>query len=360
MAAQEVPIPFSEPPWILGLPSPYYNESHLQWQKDCREWLKERFTNHALEWEEEGTVPEHVFKEFFSENMLIPYMPAPLPVETLKSVGIHKILNLKVEDFDYTHFAIYVSEMKRSGIGGPASSLNAGVAYGIPPILKYGSKQLQDRFLPALLKGEKRICLAITEPSAGSDVANIATTAEKSADGKYYILNGNKKWITNGIWSHYATMAVRTGGPGPTGLSMMVVPLLDYPGVTMRRLKTGGAVSSGTTFIELDDVKVPVENLIGQEGMGMRYIMTNFNHERLTICVGTTRTARVALAAAFEYVMKREAFGKPLIDQPVVRHRLAKCGAEVESLDAWVQQFVVCFEIVALFYSMCLIAENYG
>jgi acyl-CoA dehydrogenase len=279
MAAEEVPIPFAEPPWILGLPSPYYNESHRQWQKDCREWLKDRFTAHTLEWEEEGTVPDHVFKDFFSENMLIPYMPAPLPVDYLKSVGIHKILNLKVEDFDYTHFAIYVSEMKRSGVGGPASSLSAGVAYGIPPILKYGSKELKDRFLPTLLKGEKRICLAITEPSAGSDVANIATTGKKSADGKHYIINGTKKWITNGIWSHYATMAVRTGGKGRDGLSMIVVPLLGHPGVSMRRLKTTGGVSGGTTFIELDDVKVPVENLIGEEGKGMNYIMTNFNHE---------------------------------------------------------------------------------
>ena len=279
MSAQEVPIPFAEPPWLLGLPSPYYNESHRQWQKDCREWLKDRFTAHTLEWEEEGTVPERVFKEFFAENMLIPYMPAPLPVEYLKSVGIHKILNLKVEDFDYTHFAIYVSEMKRSGVGGPASSLSAGVAYGIPPILKYGSKELKDRFLPMLLKGEKRICLAITEPSAGSDVANIATTGKKSADGKHWIINGTKKWITNGIWSDYATMAVRTGGKGRDGLSMIVVPLLNHPGVSMRRLKTTGGVSGGTTFIELDDVKVPIENLIGEENKGMNYIMTNFNHE---------------------------------------------------------------------------------
>ncbi len=135
-------------------------------------------------------------------------------------------------------------------------------------------------------------------------------------------------------------MAVRTSGPGPTGLSLLVVPLLDYPGVTMRRLKVAGQVTGGTTFIELDEVKVPVENLIGEEGMGMRYIMTNFNHERLTIAVGATRQARVALSAAFEYCMQREAFGKTLMDQPVVRHRLAKCGAMLESQWAWIEQFV--------------------
>ncbi|KAJ8119293.1 hypothetical protein O1611_g10640 [Lasiodiplodia mahajangana] len=107
----------------------------------------------------------------------------------------------------------------------------------------------------------------------------------------------------------------------------------------MRRIKVVGTVSAGTTFIELDDVKVPVENLIGTEGMGMRYIMTNFNHERLSIAVGVTRQARVALSAAFEYVMKREAFGGPLMNQPVVRHRLAKAGGVLESQWAWVEQF---------------------
>ena len=136
-------------------------------------------------------------------------------------------------------------------------------------------------------------------------------------------------------------MAVRTGEPGSgaTGLSLMVVPLKGHPGVTMRRLKVGGQISAGTTYIELDDVKVPVGNLLGEEGHGMLHIMTNFNHERLTITVGATRAARVALSAAFEYVMKREAFGKPLVQQPVVRHRLAKAGALLESQWAWIEQF---------------------
>lgn len=146
--------------------------------------------------------------------------------------------------------------------------------------------------------------------------------------------------ITNGIWSDYATMAVRTGGPGAAGLSLLVVPLKGHPGVSMRRLQVSGQKTGGTTYIELDDVKVPVGNLIGQEGAGMRYVMTNFNHERLVISIGVTRQARVALAAAFSYTLKREAFGKTLMDQPVVRHRLAKAGAELESMWAWVEQIL--------------------
>lgn len=146
--------------------------------------------------------------------------------------------------------------------------------------------------------------------------------------------------ITNGIWSDYTTMAVRTGGPGAKGLSLLLVPLKNHPGVTMRKLKVSGQLTGGTTFIELDDVQVPVENLIGLEGHGMHYIMTNFNHERLTIAIGATRQARVALSSAFEYCLQREAFGKTLMDQPVVRHRLAKAGAELESLSAWIEQFL--------------------
>ena len=206
-------------------------------------------------------------------------------------------------------------------------------------------------------QARRRCCIAITEPSAGSDVANIATTAVKSADGKHYIINGEKKWITNGFWSDYSAMAVRTGGPGAAGLSMIVCPLKGHPGVNMRRLKVQGQISAGTTYIELDDVKVPVENLIGQEGMvhpiptpyryyktdhnqGMRYVMTNFNHERLTIACSVARQSRVALSAAMDYVMQREAFGKALIEQPVVRHRLAKAAAELETFQAWVEQFL--------------------
>lgn len=296
-----------------------------------------------MDWEREGTVPAHVFQTFAKHNMLIPNLPAPLPVQWLKKLGIHDILGaVMVEEWDYLHTGIYIDEMARSGLAGPSGSLTVGFAFGIPPLIKFGSPELQSRLLPDLLTGKKRICIAITEPTAGSDVANISTTAIKSPDGQFYILNGTKKWITNGIWSDYACMAVRTGSPdsGPAGLSLVVVPLKNHTGVTMRRLKPSGQITAGTTFITLDDVHVPISNLIGTEGLGMKYIMTNFNHERLTIAVGVTRQARVALSAAFEYCLRREAFGKSLMEQPVVRHRLAKAGAELESMSAWVEQFL--------------------
>jgi len=281
-----------------------------------------------------------LYGRFVEKNFLIPNLSSPLPVKWLRKLGINELPGgLKIEEFDYLHTLIYVDELARTGSMGPSGAVTTGLAFGVPPLLKFGSEELQERFIPDLLTGKKRICIAITEPEAGSDVGNIQTTAVRSKDGKHFIVNGQKKWITNGLWSDYASMAVRTGGPGPSGLSMLVVPLLNHPGVTMRRIKVSGQTAAGTTFIELDDVKVPVDNLIGKEGEGMKYVMQNFNHERLTIGIGTNRLARVALSEAFKYCLRREAFGKTLMEQPVVRHRLAKAGAELESHWAWIEQY---------------------
>ncbi|PWY66726.1 putative acyl-CoA dehydrogenase [Aspergillus heteromorphus CBS 117.55] len=334
------PIPFSEPPYLCGLPSPYYTASHRRFQKACRDFMWEHLLRHALEYERAGEVPEHVYTTFCKHNMLLPNMGAPLPVEWLHRLGIYDILGVKVEEWDYMYSGIYFDELARSGLAGPGSSLNAGFTFAIPPILKYASPEFQERFLPELLTGQKRCCIAITEPEAGSDVANITTTATKTADGKYYIVNGTKKWITNGIWSSYATMAVRTGPPGAAGLSVLLVPLQNQPGVSMRRLHVSGQLTSGTTYITLEDVHVPVTNLIGPENHGMQIIMKNFNHERLSIAVGVTRSARVALSTAFAYCLRREAFGKALMEQAVVRHRLAKAGAELETMWAFLEQLL--------------------
>ncbi|PLB43430.1 acyl-CoA dehydrogenase NM domain-like protein [Aspergillus steynii IBT 23096] len=341
------PVPFSEPPYLRGLPSPYYSQGHRQFQSRCRAFIFENLLSRAMEFEQQAEVPAEIFHKFNEHNMLLPNLPAPLPIDWLKRLGVHDILGVKVEEWDYLHAGIYADELARSGLS-TGSGINAGFAFGIPPIIKFASRELQERVLPDLLLGKKRACIAITEPDAGSDVANITTTAVKTEDGKHYIINGSKKWITNGIWSDVATMAVRTGGPGPGGLSVVLVPLKGHPGVTMRRLTVSGQKTGGTTYIELDDVKVPVDNLVGREGEGMRIIMTNFNHERLLIAVGVNRQARVALSAAFSYVLKRQAFGKPLMDQPVVRHRLAKAGAELETLSAFLEQ---------LLYQLCHLSK---
>ncbi|CZR65930.1 related to acyl-CoA dehydrogenase [Phialocephala subalpina] len=288
-------VPFAEAPWLRGATSPYYNDSHLKWQQKCRNFITENLSQHAVEWEKTGVVPSEVFQKFAAGNFLLPSLPPPLNVNILKSLS-------------------------RCGLSGIQGSLVTGMAFGVPPLLKFANEELQQ--------------------DGGSDLSNILTTAEKSKDGGSYIVNGQKKWITNGIWADYGTMLVRTGSAGPSGLSLLLVPLKGHPGVEMRKLAVSGAQTSGTTFIDLDNVIVPISNLIGKEGMGMKYTVTNFNHERISLAITGTVQARVALSSAFAYTMKREAFGKTLLDQPVVRHRIAKCGAELEALWALVEQVV--------------------
>lgn len=220
MASQIANVPFSEPPYLNGLPTPWITPELRVWQSRCREFITENLSNFAWEWEKEETVPEHVFGTFAKHNMLIPSLPAPLPVKELKENGIHDILGVRVEDFTYWHTYIYADEMVRSGLVGPGGSLTTGMAFGVPPIIKFGNKSLKERFLPELLTGRKRTCIAITEPDAGSDVANIRTVAVKSQDGTKYIVNGTKKWITNGYWSDYASMVRAV--PNPDFLTFLV------------------------------------------------------------------------------------------------------------------------------------------
>jgi acyl-CoA dehydrogenase len=127
--------------------------------------------------------------------MLLPALPAPLPVHWLKKLGIHTLMGgIPVEEFDSLHGYIYGDEMVRSGLAGPGASLTTGMAFGVPLILKFGGRVLQERVLPDLLTGRKRCCIAITEPDAGSDVAGIGTTAVRSGDGKGWVVDGAKKW----------------------------------------------------------------------------------------------------------------------------------------------------------------------
>jgi alkylation response protein AidB-like acyl-CoA dehydrogenase len=143
------------------------------------------------------------------------------------------------------------------------------LSIGLPPVLKFGSEELKQRIAPGCLNGTKNICLAITEPYAGSDVANLKTEAKLSDDGQYYIVNGEKKWITNAVFADYFTVAVRTGGPGMGGVSLLLIER-TMPGVKTRQMLCSGVWASGTTYITFEDVKVPKSNLIGKENAGFK------------------------------------------------------------------------------------------
>jgi alkylation response protein AidB-like acyl-CoA dehydrogenase len=193
----------------------------------------------------------------------------------------HSVQSVPPPKWDAFHEMIITDELSRAGSGGLVWNLIGGFGIGCPPLAKYGKKPLVDRILPGILSGDKRICLAITEPDAGSDVANLTCEAKLSADGKHYIVNGEKKWITNGIWADYFSTAVRTGGPGAAGVSMLLIER-ESGGVSTRRMDCQGVWSSGTTYITFEDVKVPVENLIGKENQGFKGTFAARASERRT------------------------------------------------------------------------------
>jgi alkylation response protein AidB-like acyl-CoA dehydrogenase len=158
------------------------------------------------------------------------------------------------------------------------------VAIALPPVLKHGSQYLKDKYCGPVLHGDKLIALAVTEPWAGSDVVGIKTTAKLSECGKFYTVNGMKKFITSGAYADYFTTAVRTDEDKYFGVSLLMIDR-NMPGVKTRKMNMQGVWGSGTAFIIFENVKVPVENLVGDEGMAFLYIMNNFNHERFQIIV---------------------------------------------------------------------------
>ncbi|KAG0305124.1 hypothetical protein BGZ98_004583 [Dissophora globulifera] len=198
-------------------------------------------------------------------------------------------------NFDAFHAFIIGDELARCGSGGVLWGLCGGLGIGLPPVIHHGTEEL------------KR--------PACSDVANLTTVANESNDG--YIVNGEKKWITNGTFADYFTVAVRTGGDGMNGVSMLLVER-SMKGVSTRQMQCSGVWSSGTAFINFDDVLVPKSNLIGKENKGFKYIVENFNHERMGIVTQANRLARVCLEEAIKYGSKRKTFGVKLVDHPNV------------------------------------------
>src|SRR4051794_3520416 len=267
------------------------------------------------------------------------YLAGLLGVKYPTHLTPNRVKTVTPEKWDLFHELVITDEISRAGSGGLVWNLIGGFGIGCPPLVKYGKKELVERIVPGILAGDKRICLAITEPDAGSDVANVACEAKLSEDGKHYIVNGEKKWITNGIWADYFTTAVRTGGPGMNGVSVLLIER-EAGGVSTRRMDCQGVWSSGTTYVTFEDVKVPVENLIGKENQGFRVVMTNFNHERIGIIIQCLRFSRICYEDSIKYAHKRRTFGKKLIDHPVIRLKLAHMARQIEASYAWLENLI--------------------
>jgi acyl-CoA dehydrogenase len=215
----------------------------------------------------------------------------------------------------------------RCGSGGLVAGLGS-LNIALPPIIRHGTDDQMERFVKPVLEGARIAALAITEPGGGSDVANIETTAVR--DGDHYVVNGSKTFITSGCRADQITCAVRTGGEGAHGISLLIIEA-KTPGYTVsEKLKKTGWWASDTAQIFLDDCRVPVSNCVGEENQGFYGIMENFQTERLQVAIMANMTAQLALEAAIDYAKERNAFGRPIMGFQVTRHKLVDMATLVE------------------------------
>jgi acyl-CoA dehydrogenase len=290
----------------------YFNETHGMVRDTMRRFVNEAVKPHIDTWEEAGGFPREVYQHAGSLGLL----GIGHPIEFGGSGEQDVFLKVAASE-----------ELMRSGSGGFVASLGS-LDIGLPPVWRTGSDELKQRIVPQVLAGEKIIALAITEPSGGSDVANLKTRAVR--DGDHYVVNGSKTFITSGARADYYTVAVRTGEAGFGGVSLLLIEK-GTPGFTVgRTLKKMGWWASDTAELFFQDCRVPADNLLGPENSGFFTIMANFQAERLSLAIMATMTAQLALEQCLAYVKERTTFGKPLSKHQVIRHKLAEMATQVD------------------------------
>jgi alkylation response protein AidB-like acyl-CoA dehydrogenase len=325
--------PFGESTAFRGWKSPYFQERHQRTKLAVREFLHKQILplcGHCEETTED--VPHEAFKILGSAGILAARMgPAARPF--VKKLNLKLPGGISADELDY--FTRYVTnyEFYANLPPGLSDGLSGGINIGLPPIMYFGNEEQKQKYVPDILMGEKRVCLAITEASGGSDVAGLKTTAQLSECGKYYIVNGVKRWITSGNCADVFVTACRTGKAGHNGLSFFIIDRSE--GLTTTKMKTSYSGAASTAVVIYENVKVPVENLLGPENHAFKMIMANFNQERWLIVHSFLGPVRNVVADCYRWAMQRKAFGKRLIDQPVIRYKLAEMSAATESLEAW-------------------------
>ena len=293
---------------------PALMEEHEAWRDTVRSFVDREILPHAAAWDEAGEFPRELYRKAAAAGLL----------------GMGFPEEYGGTPADYFFRVVSAEEFARAGTGGLPASLFSHTI-GAPPIAAVGSEELKRRILPSILSGEKISALAITEPSGGSDVASLRTSAKKEKGE--YIVNGEKTFITSGMRADYYTVAVRTGGPGAAGVSLLLIER-DRPGFTRAELKKMGWWCSDTASLHFDNVRVPAANLIGEENAGFRAIMRNFNSERLGMAAGAVGFAQACLEDALDWARQRQTFGQALIGHQAIRHKLVDMQARVHAARA--------------------------
>ena len=293
------------------LPSPHLTPEHEAWRDTVRAFVDKEISPFVNDWDEAGEFPRGLHRKAATIG--------------INGIGFPREFGGFGDDTDIFHSIITSEELTRAGSGGLIAGLMTH-GIGLPPILALGSEAMKARIAPDVIAGEKLISLCITEPSGGSDVANLKTKARR--DGSDYIVSGEKTYITTGCRADYLTVAVRTGGDGAGGVSLLLIDA-NSPGITRTALKKMGWWMSDTASIHFDEVRVPAENLIGYENAGFFGIMSNFNAERIGMATQALAFSRVCIEDAAAWAVERQTFKKPLIKHQVIRHKFAEMTRRV-------------------------------
>ncbi len=292
--------------------SMYFTEEHELFRQSLKEFLKKEVVPHIENWEKSGTIDRFIWKKFGEMG----YFGIAYPEEY---GGL---------DLDLFYTVILLEELQRIHSGGFAAAIWAHVYLAMTHLNKEGDHRIKEEYLSPSISGDKIGCLAITEPFGGSDVAGMRTTAVK--EGDHYIINGSKTFITNGVYSDYLVVAAKTDPKlGNKGISIFVMDR-DIPGISATKLDKLGWRASDTGEIAFDNVKIPAQNLMGEENKGFSYIMQHFALERLIMGVNAHARAEYALEYAIQYMAEREAFGKTIDKFQALRHSVADMASEVE------------------------------
>jgi citronellyl-CoA dehydrogenase len=293
-----------------------------------REELKrtvERFVENELnpyvdEWEEAGIFPAHeVFKKLGELGLLGLTKP-----EAYGGAGL-----------DYSYSVVMAEALGNTRCGGVPMAIGVQTDMATPALARFGSDDLRAEFLAPAIAGDHVVCVGVSEPGAGSDVASIRTTARK--DGGDYVVNGGKLWITNGTQADWMCCLANTSEGSPHKNKSLIIVPMKTKGVTVeRKLRKIGMNSSDTAQIHFDDVRVPQRHLIGQEGLGFMYQMLQFQEERLWGAANALRGLDNAVRDTIEYTRSRKVFGKAVLDNQVVHFTLAELSTEIEALRALV------------------------
>ena len=294
--------------------SRYTTEDHEAFRQTVRAFVEREITPHVEAWEEARSFP----RELYAKAAEIGLLGLGFPEEY---GGI---------DVDGFFGLIATEELARCGSGGVLAGLMSHTI-GAPPIANLGSPEVKAEVLPRILSGEAISALAVTEPSGGSDVAHLKTRAVR--DGDDYVVNGQKTFITSGMRADYITTAVRTGGEGFGGVSLLLIPG-DTPGLARTELKKMGWWCSDTATLYFEDCRVPTRYLLGPENAGFMGIMQNFNAERLGVAAMAWAFSQVCFDEALAWARERRTFGKPLVRHQVIRHKLVDMATAIAGVKA--------------------------